>query len=195
MKPLMSVQMSGLSELDKALGNLTKATARNVLKRTLTKAAEPIRDEAKRLAPVRTGKLRDSIMISARVKNKVGNAEYSAAMRAGLSKDAARSALLAARKAGKGTGSMAEVYVGPARGGGVIRYAHIVEFGSVDTAMQPYMRPAWDSQKDVALNLIKGELARQIMAAARRVGRSKKASADIKYRASMAALLAHEATL
>lgn len=195
MKPLISVQVRGLSDLDKALGQLSKATARNVLKRTLTKAAEPIRDEAKRLVPVRTGKLRDSIMIAARVKNKVGNAEYSAAMRAGLGKEAARSALLAARKAGKGTGSFAEVYVGPARGGGVIRYAHIVEFGSNDTPMQPYMRPAWDAQKDAALNLIKGELASQIMAAARRVAKSKKASADIKYRASMAALMAHEATI
>lgn len=193
----ISVSVSGLSELDRALGNLSKATARNVLKRTLAKAAEPIRDEAKRLAPVRpgSGRLRDSIMISTKVKNKVGNAEYSAAMRAGLGKEAARSALLAARKAGKGTGSFVEVYVGPARGAGVIRYAHIVEFGSIHTAMQPYMRPAWDAQKDAALNIIKTELRDQIMAAARRVGRSKKASADMKYRASMAALLAHEATL
>jgi HK97 gp10 family phage protein len=190
-----TVSVSGLSQLDKALGELSKATARNVLKRTLTKAAEPIRDEAKRLTPVKTGKLRDSITISASIKNKIGSSEYSAAMRAGLGKDAARSALLAARKAGKGTGSFAEVYVGPARGAGVIRYAHIVEFGSNDTAMQPYMRPAWDSQKDAALGIIKNELANQIMAAARRVGRSKKASAEIKYRASMAALLAHEATL
>ncbi len=195
MKSGISVSVSGLSDLDRALGNLSKATARNVLTRTLTKAAEPIRDEAKRLAPVKTGKLRDSIMISAKVKNKVGNAEYSAAMRAGLGKEAARSALLAARKAGKGTGSFAEVYVGPARGAGVIRYAHIVEFGSIDTAMQPYMRPAWDSTKDQALALIKDELASQIMAAARRVGRSKRATVDMKYRASMAALLAHEATL
>lgn len=195
MKPLVSVSVSGLSDLDRALGNLSKATARNVLRRTLTKAAEPIRDEARKLAPHRTGKLRDSIMISTKVKNKVGNAEYSAAMRAGLGKEAARSALLAARKAGKGTGSFVEVYIGPARGAGVIRYAHIVEFGSVDTAMQPYMRPAWDAQKDAALSIIKTELRDQIIAAARRVGRSKKATADIKYRASMAALMAHEATL
>lgn len=189
------VSVTGIADLDKALGNLSKATARNVLLRTLTKAAEPIRDEAKRLAPFKTGKLRDSIKISARMKNKVGNAEYSAAMRSGLGKEAARSALLAARKAAKGKGSFAEVFIGPAKGRGVIRYAHIVEFGSVETAMKPYMRPAWDAQKDAALRMIKGELADQIMRAARRVGRSKKATADMKYRASMAALLAHEATL
>lgn len=186
----VTVSVSGLKELDEALGNLPKATARNVLVRTLKKAADPMVDEARRLAPVRTGKLRDSIMSSARVKNKVGSSEYAAAMKAGLGKDAARAALLSARRANKGQGSFAELFVGPARGGGVIRYAHIVEFGSVDTAPQPYMRPAWETTKDKMLNVIKGELGNQIIAAARRVGRSKKQSSDVKYRASIAAMIA-----
>ena len=186
----VTVSVSGLKELDQALGELPKATARNVLKRTLNKAAVPMVEEAKRQAPVRTGKLRDSIMASSRIKNTVGNSEYSAAMRAGLGKEAARSALLAARKANKGQGSFAEVYIGPARGGGIIRYAHIVEFGSVDTAPQPYMRPAWDATKDKMLTIIKDELGNEIIKAARRVGRSKKQSADVKYRASIAAMIA-----
>jgi HK97 gp10 family phage protein len=186
----VSVKVSGLAELDKALGELPKATARNVLVRTLNKAAQPMADEAKRLAPVKTGKLRDSIMVSTRVKNKTGNAEYAAAMRGGLGKDAARAALLAARKANKGQGSFAQTFIGPARGGGVIRYAHIVEFGSVDTAPQPYMRPAWDGTKNQVLDIIKGELANQIIAAARRLARSKKQSVEVKYRASLAAMMA-----
>ena len=187
----ITVSVSGLKELDQALGELPKATARNVLKRTLNKAAVPMVEEAQRLAPRgKTGNLRDSIMASASVKNKVGNSEYSAAMRAGLGKEAARSALLAARKAKKGQGSFAEVYIGPARGGGIIRYAHIVEFGSVDTAPQPYMRPAWDATKDKMLTIIKDELGNEIIKAARRVGRSKKQSADVKYRASIAAMIA-----
>lgn len=189
----VSVKVSGLAELDRALGELPKATARNVLVRTLTKAAEPMAEEARRLVPVMTGRLRDSIMVSARVKNTVGNAEYAAAMRAGLGKADARAALLAARKASKGQGSFAQVFVGPARGGGTIRYAHIVEFGSVDTAPQAYMRPAWELSKFRVLDTIKAELGNQIIAAARRIGRSKKQSVEVKYRASVAALLAHEA--
>lgn len=185
-----TVQVSGLAELDKALGELPKATARNVLKRTLAKAAQPIVDEAKMLAPVRTGALRDSIAASASIKNKVGSAEYSAAMREGLGKEAARSALLAARKANAGQGYFAEIFVGPARGKGVVRYAHIVEFGSVKDSPHPYMRPAWDARKMEALSIIKDELASQIIAAARRVGRSKKQSVDVKYRASIAAMFA-----
>lgn len=187
------VAVSGLRELDRALGYLPKATARNVLVRTLNKAAQPLVDEAKRLAPVHTGNLRDSITASSRVKNKTGAAEYSAAMRAGLGKDAARAALLAARRANKGQGSFAQMFVGPARGKGVIRYAHIVEFGSVDTSPQPYMRPAWDGNKDKALEIIKAELGNEIIKAARRVGRSKKQTLQAKQSASMAALFAYEA--
>lgn len=190
----MTVRISGLAELDRALGELPKATARNVLIRTLNKAAEPMVEVAKQLAPKgKTGTLRDSIAASSRLKNKVGNAEYSAAMRSGLGKDVARGALLAARKAGKGQGSFAQLFVGPAKGTGAIRYAHLVEFGSVNNAPKPYMRPAWEETKMKMLDTIKGELGNQIIAAARRLGRSKKQSAEVKYRASIGALLAHEA--
>lgn len=183
-----TVSVSGLAELDKALGELPKATARNVLKRTLAKAAQPIVDDAKRYVPVRSGKLRDSIVASPRVKNKVGSAEYASAMRAGLGKEAARSALRGARRAAAGTGSFAELFVGPSTG--TIPYAHIVEFGSVKDSPQPYMRPAWDGTRQQALDIIKAELGNEIIKAARRVGRSKKQSAEVKYRASLAAMMA-----
>lgn len=183
-----TVSVSGLSELDKALGELPKATARNVLKRTLDKAAQPIVDTAKQLVPVKTGNLRDTIIASTRIRNRVGAAEYSAAMRAGLGKAAAGAALRQARRDAKGTGSFAELFVGPSTG--AIRYAHIVEFGSVKDSPQPYMRPAWDGEKAKALDIIKAELGNEIIKAARRVGRSKKQSAEAKYRASIAAMLA-----
>ena len=51
----MTVSVEGLAALDKALAELPKATARNVLKRTLDKAAQPIVEEAKTLTPFRTG--------------------------------------------------------------------------------------------------------------------------------------------
>lgn len=184
------VSVSGFAELDKALGQLPKATARNVLKRTLDKAAQPIVDEAKTLVPVRTGTLRDSIVASTKVKNKTGKAEFAAAMRAGLGRDTAVAALRQARRDAKGQGSFAETFVGPARGKGVIGYAHIVEFGSVNDPPRPYMRPAWDSKQREALAIIRAELGNEIIKAARRIGRSKKQSADVKYRASIAAMLA-----
>lgn len=187
----VTVSTSGFRALEQALAELPKATARNVLKRALIKAGQPIADEASRLAPVDSGKLRDRIAVSARLKNKVGSAEFASAMRSGLGKQAAVSALRQARRDAKGQGSFAEMFVGPSKG--VLRYAHLVEFGTVKTAPQPFMRPAWDSNKREALDIIRRELGNEIITAARRLGRSKKAKADVKYRASIGALLAVEA--
>jgi len=180
------VSTSGFAALDKALAELPKATARNVLKRTLVKAGEPIAEEARRLAPVASGELKTTIAVSSRIKNKVGNAEFAAAMRAGLGKDAARQALRDARR-GAG-GSFAEMFVGPAS----LPQAHMNEFGTSKMAAQPYMRPAWDSEKMNSLAIIKSELGSQIIAAAKRIGRSKKRDSGVKYRASLAALMAAE---
>jgi HK97 gp10 family phage protein len=188
---MISVSTSGFRELDKALAELPKATARNVLRRTLVKAGQPIADEASRLAPVDSGKLAGRIAVSARLKNRTGSAEFAAAMRAGLGRDAAVSALRQARRDAAGQGSFAEMYVGPARG--VLAYAHLVEFGTVKMSPKPFMRPAWDGKKREALDIIRRELGNEIVMAARRVGRSKKKSVEIKYRASIAALLAVEA--
>jgi HK97 gp10 family phage protein len=185
--------MSGFRELDKALAQLPKATARNVLRRTLIKAGEPIAEEARLLAPVDSGDLRESIQVSTRVKNKVGRAEFSAALRAGLGKQAAVSALRTARREAKGEASFAEAVIGPARGKGVIRYAHLVEFGGVhNRPPKPFMRPAWDTRQRQALDIIRRELGNEIISAARRLGRSKKQSVEVKYRASIAAMMAAE---
>lgn len=187
----ITVQVSGLKDLDRALGELPKSVAKATLVRTLKKAGEPIAQAARAAAPVDDGTLRDSIAVSARLKNKVGMAEFGAAMRAGLGVGAARQALRDARRAAGG-GSFAEMYVGPSLGKGVLRYAHLQEFGTSNHAAHPFMRPAWDSEKDNALQIIRRELGNEIIAAARRIGRSKRYGADIKYRASMAALMAYE---
>lgn len=191
------VQVEGLRALDAALAELPKSVAAATLRRTLVKAGEPIAEAARAAAPVQKpdgGQLRDSIKVSSRVKNTVGKSEFAAVMRqsGGLDIAGARQALRDARRAAPGK-SFAEMYVGPARGSGVIRYAHLQEFGTVNHAAQPYMRPAWDSKKDDALRIIRDELGNQIIAAAKRVGRGKRYAADIKYRASLAALLAVEA--
>lgn len=179
------VRMSGFRELDKALGELPKATARNVLKRTLVKAAQPTVDEARRVVPVDKGDLRDSIAASAKLKNRVGNTEYAAAMRAGLGRGAALSAMRDARRAAGG-GSFAELYVGP----GPLPHAHMVEFGTVKMAARPYLRPAWEATKRQALSIIRTELGQEIIKAARRLAKSKRATDAVKARAAIAEQIA-----
>lgn len=162
-----TVKIEGLSELDAALGALPKATARNVLKRALKKAGEPIAAEARRLAPVDEGHLRDSIVVSPRLKNRAGLAEFSAALRSGASKEAATRALRDARRAAAGSKSFAETYVGA----GPLPQAHLVEFGTVNMAAQPFLRPAFDREKAGAARAIRDELADAIEKAAARLER------------------------
>lgn len=187
----VAVQVTGLKELDAALGQLPKSIARNVLMRVLKKAGEPMAQAARANAPVASGKLRRSIVVSPRLKNSVGKSEFAAAMRAGLGVGAARQALRDARRASPGK-SFAEMYVGTAAGTGVVRYAHLVEFGSSKQPPNPFMRPAFDSESSTALVIIRRELGNEVIAAARRIGRSKRYSADVKFSASIAAMMAAE---
>ncbi|MET4634974.1 HK97-gp10 family putative phage morphogenesis protein [Kaistia defluvii] len=164
-----TVKVEGLRELEAALSDLPKAVARNTLRRVLKKAGEPIADKARQLAPVKSGKLRDSIVVSPKLGTKAGQKEFAAAMEAGLGKEAAVGAMRDARRAAKGEGSFAEMYVGPGRQ----PHAHLQEFGSVNNRPHPYMRPAWDAHKDEALDIIKGDLGGEIMKAAKRVAKRK----------------------
>ncbi len=155
--------MEGLRELDKALAEMSKATARNVLKRALIKAAEPIADKARQLVPKDTHALERSIIASSKLANPVGKAEYAAAMKAGKGKSAAAGAMREARREAGGE-FFAEISVGP----GQLPHAHLVEFGSSKMAAQPYLRPAWDAHKVDALDAISGELKSEIDRAAKR---------------------------
>ena len=136
----VTIKMEGLKELDAALAEFKKATARSVAQRALIKAAQPMVDEAKRLAPddpvTRRSNIAESISVSAR--SVAGNDAFAQAMRAGLGKagavDAKREALRA--RAGEGT---FVVYVGPARKRGLrgTKIAHLLEFGVGPHVIKP----------------------------------------------------------
>src|SRR5690606_2714705 len=105
-------------------------------RRVLVQAGQPMAARMAALAPddPATGApdLKTSIIVSAKLKNEVGNPEYSAVLKGGGSKAEAVSAMRDARRAAGG-GTFASVYVGPAAR---IFYAHLVEFG-----VQPHYQP------------------------------------------------------
>jgi HK97 gp10 family phage protein len=136
------VKVEGFRELAAALEQLPKATARNVLRRTLLKAAEPIDDIGSSLAPVETGKLQRSVVAGTQLT---------------------RSQKRMAKKEGK---HFAEVHVGTANPVGIFQ-----EFGTFKEPAQPFMRPTWDTQKDRALGRIKTDLAAEIDKSARRLAK------------------------
>lgn len=165
-----TVKVEGLSDLDASLGELTKATARSVLRRVLMKAGQPMAETAAALAPKDTLELSQSITVSPKIKNDVGRAEYHEVMQNFGTKEEAVAALRSARRAAKGAGSFVEVYVGPARAdtkANAIKRI-VAEFGSVKQPPHPYMRPAFDQNKDRALQIIREELGGEIAKAAAR---------------------------
>ena len=145
----MAVKLSGVRELDLALAEMKKSTARGVLKRVALKALQPVVDAAKAMAPVDDGQLRDSIVASDQL---AGNAKRSAPKLA---------------RGERATGIT--VYAGTKNRNGVPR-----EFGSVRAPAHPFMRPAWDGNKGRLLDSVAKDLAEEIEKTAARAAKRKK---------------------
>lgn len=138
----MTVRIEGLRELERALAELPKATARNTLQRVLKKAAEPTADAWKAKAPRDAGQYAESIIVGPSSK-----------LTGRQKKDA--------KKEGK---HFAEIHVGTADPAGQQQ-----EFGNINHPAQPSGRPAWKETQDGALNTIKAELGGEIEKSAARL--------------------------
>lgn len=119
-----TVKVEGLKDLENALKQLPQANAKAVLRRTLKEAGEPIAKSARAKAPKFEMHLSESIDVGTKLSRR----------QAGLHKKQ----------------SPVEMFVGP----GPDPAAHLDEFGSVHGPAQPFMRPAWDENKDKALDTI-----------------------------------------
>lgn len=60
----VTVRVEGLREIDAALGELGKATGRNVMRRVAIKRLEPMAEEMRRRVPVDSGDLKDGITVT-----------------------------------------------------------------------------------------------------------------------------------
>lgn len=127
------VKFEGGRELERALGELPKATARNTLNRVLMKAAENMDDIASGFAPVDTGQLQRSVVTGKRLTQSQSRQQ---------------------KKDGK---HFAEVHVGTEVPTGIFQ-----EFGTFKEPAQPFMRPSWDSTKVGALKTIQTQLGIEI---------------------------------
>ena len=143
----MTVRLEGFRELERALNELPKSTGKAVLRRVAKGALEPMADRARGMAPVDRCDLRASIQVSEKRTRRA----------------------IRTNRFDKNTG--VEIAMGPVSGGGVLNRATFVEFGTVDTRAQPFMRPAWDGGKDDALDYVKANLGREIGRAATRLAK------------------------
>ena len=133
--------IEGLKELDQALAELPKATARNVLLRVLKEQGQPIASAGETYAPKLTGGLAESYVVSTKLSRRQRKANAKE--------------------------SPVEVYIGPAPSAKSIR----TEFGNAQQAAEPHLRPAWDSNVGRVLIGIKNSLAEQVEKARARLAR------------------------
>ncbi len=146
------MKTQGLADLDRALGELPKATAMNVLKRIAMARLEPMAARARELAPddpnTQGNDLKGSIAVSA----KVGR--------------------YARWRGGKKANSV-EIFMGPAgqNGSHAPPQGSLQEFGTKDQSPQPFMRPAWDEGKDALLDGIGKDLGDEITRAGARLAK------------------------
>lgn len=159
-----TVKTEGFKELERALAELPRATAKNVSRRALMRAGQPVADKARELVAVDSGGLRDSIVVSTRTTGKPGASEFAAVMRAGGTRKEAGAAM---RSAAGGGRSVVTVYIGA----GQLPHAHLVEFGSINNSPHPYLRPAWDEGKQQVLDDIRAFMGEEIEKAAQRAAR------------------------
>lgn len=139
----VTVKITGLKELDRALGQLPQSVAKQTLRRVLNDAAEPLARQARQLAPRDEYHLYDSIDVSTR-----------------LSK---RQSAMHKKEGGQ---AFQEMFVGTNNPAGVQQ-----EFGNERHAAQPFLRPAWDSEKGSTLDRISNSLWTEIERSARRLAK------------------------
>lgn len=148
MKTVRVVKVEGLRELEASLKELPKAVARNVLRRVLSKRAEPMAATMRGRAPddpATTGKrdLKTSIAVGTK-----------------LSKRQAR----LHRKENRDDKQFAEVFAGA----GALPQAHLSEFGGPNNSPVGFARSAWDQHQDSILDGIKDDLWTEIDRTAKR---------------------------
>lgn len=139
----VTVKIEGLKELDRALGQLPKSTAKATLRRVLKEAGEPIARAARSRAPIEEHHLVESIDVSTRLNPRQRSLHRQAGGRA-----------------------FQEMFVGTNNPAGTQQ-----EFGNSRHGPQPFMRPAWDATKQQTLDYIANSLWGEIEKSAQRLAR------------------------
>ena len=138
---ITSMKITGLSDLGRNLKALEEKVQGQVLRRAVEAGAQPVLESAKSNAPVDTGQLRDSLEITTSLKE--GTAVASV-----------------------GTGE--KDYQGETFYASFVEYGHTTKQGK-HVPPKPFLRPAFDSNKERSMGIIVDELKRGIEQAAKGV--------------------------
>ena len=147
----MTIRIEGLKELNKALGQLPRATKKNVLRRVARKGLEPIIADAKTMVHVLSGDTKNSLAVSTKLS---------------FAQKRKHKSMFASKK------ESIEMFAG-AGPHNFAPQAIFEEFGTVNQPPHPFLRPAWDGGRMRVLTDIKKDLWAEIKKAAARVARKK----------------------
>ena len=136
-----SNNLTGFKELAKALKELGPRVGRKHLRGSTSKGAAVIRKKARELAPVDTGEMRKDIQIKREKTSGDNVASYSVYTRSGKR----------SRLAGKARNVDKDSF-----------YWKFLEFGTAKMAARPFMRPAFEAEKESAVDAIGAELDKRI---------------------------------
>lgn len=144
----MTAEVRGFKELDAALGELPKATGKNVLKRVAIKAMARMEQGMSARAPREEGTLAESMRTQAvKATRQRGQVRFDAK-------------------------SSVEVITGPAPEGRMDRAnAGFQEFGTVKMGANSYARPTADSENENVVDDVRDMLGAEIDKAAARIAR------------------------
>lgn len=151
---MITVDFKGGKELEAALKELgDKGAARRTAERALKAAAQPIRDRWEELVPEDEGDLKRSIKIGRAIKS--------------------------VQKLSRGDTVMTFVGIDESQDRRLHIYAEVQEFGDSKRQAQPAGRPAWESQKGVALDRLADDLRAEIIKTAERAARKRAKKAGL----------------
>lgn len=153
-----TIKVNGLSELDRKLREFGPKVARNGLRAANYAGAKVFVEAAKASAPVRTGTLKANIVAFHRSSPR-NVAKHSVGVRNIRRKFADTADNRRKRRVGK------SYFVhGPAF------YARFVEFGSSKMRAQPFLRPAFLTNVDTAIEAVRGRLEKAVFLAIKKFG-------------------------
>lgn len=145
-----TVHVEGLDEVQEALRSaLPDRTARNVMKRVLTKRGKITVARAQAMAPRHTGRLRISIDAGKRLGRRQR------------------------RENRPVDPSDVEVFIAA----GPLPWAHMMEYGTEKDRPQPFLRPAWDATRMTVLAGVKTDMIMEIEKAVARAAKKAAKSA------------------
>lgn len=157
----MEVRVDGLAELGEALKQFPEKLGQKYLRKATFAAANVIKEDAIARAPVRSGQLQEHIAVFRRPDDP-STAHYAIGVRGiKLNRKLKKIASKLRKIAGvKHLDIAGDVY-----------YWRFLEFGTSKMAARPFMRPAFEAQKENALEVFRVALADGVQAAADEVAK------------------------